>query len=383
MKKTISILVIAMMVIVFAAGCSGGGSASGGGESTSAGTEDATAGDAAATTGDPLQVGLLIRDIANPYYVAIKDGAEMFLNKEIGEGNYELNVYESGGSDEKQINDAKAFLAKVKDGNGILYIDPNNAPNAAVVADLAEEAGVYWVTCWSYADGVYPFDYQYYVLHETADNVVGAYEMAKTMFDSFETPGKGKVLAIQGMLSNDASIDREKGWRQAIEEYPDVELLDIQPSDWNAQEGLKLVQTWLSKYGDDIDGILVCNDAVAVAVAEGLRAEGLNGKVKVVGFDGTDDILPLIENGDILATFSSDGYMQSGYGLSYCYEALKGELDPASMPPEERMINTKGIVISTDSLADYRAQYIDSKPDYNYKDLEFCVSSYFDINNLH
>ena len=99
-----------------------------------------------------LLVGMLIRDLANPYYVQLQEGAKLFLNDVVGEGKYELTMYESQGSDEKQINDAKAFIARVENGNGILYVDPNNAPNAAVIADLCEEAGIYWNTTWSYAN---------------------------------------------------------------------------------------------------------------------------------------------------------------------------------------------------------------------------------------
>jgi ABC-type sugar transport system substrate-binding protein len=366
-KKMSGILtVLALALLAVFASCNKGATKEGGGQAE-----------------DKLLVGMLIRDLANPYYVQVKEGAELFLNKKLGAGQYTLTVYESQGSDEKQINDAKAFAARVRNNNGLLYVDPNNAPNAAVIAELCEEVGIYWNTCWSYANGVYPFDYKYYVLHQTADNVVGAYETAKLMFESFATPGKGRVLAVQGMLANDASIDREKGWRKALAEYPNVELLDIQPSDWDPKKGLTLIQTWLSKYGNSIDGVLVCNDAVAVAVAEGLRAEGLNGKVKVSGFDGAADILPLLESGDVFATFASNGYMQSGYGLAWCYAALKGVIDLSAMKPEERMINTKGVLISKDTVAEYKRDYVDNRPDYNYDDLKFCVSSLIDINSLH
>jgi ABC-type sugar transport system substrate-binding protein len=353
------------LTLIFSLGACGGGGGSDSGDSA-----------------DKLQVGVLIRDLANPYYVQVKEGAELFLNKKLGEGNYDLTVYESGGEDEKQINDAKAFIAKVKNGNGILYLDANNAPNAAVVADLCEQAKIYWNTVWSYADGTYPFDYEYYTHHQTADNVTGAYETATKMFDTFPDK-KGKVVAIQGMLANDASIDREKGWRKALKEYPGVELLDIQPSDWDAKKGLKLIQTWLSKYGDEINGVLVCNDGVAVAVAEGLKAEGLNGKIKITAFDGTPDILPLIESGDVFATFASDGYMEAGYGLAYNYAALNGDITLADMNKEERMFNTKGVLVDKSNLADFKKNYVDGTPDYDYDDLEFCVSSYFDVEDLH
>jgi ABC-type sugar transport system substrate-binding protein len=340
-------------------------------------------GAAAGASAEPLLVGVSIRDLANSYYVQIRDGAQLFLDSVVGAGAYEMTVYESQGSDEKQINDVKAFLARVENGNGILYVDPNNAPNAAVIAELCEEAGVYWNTVWSYADGIYPFDYEYYVMHETADNEYGAYELAKAMFDSFETPGVGKVVAIQGMLSNDASIDREKGWRMALAEYPDVELLDIQPGNWSPQEALTLTQTWLSKYGDEIDGVLAANDDMAMAVAEGLRAEGLNGQVKITGFDAVDDIMALIETGDIFATYSSNAYLQAGYGLAWDYAALTGGVSLGDLAPEERMIHTKGVIITTDTLTDYIDEFVTNKPEYDYGDLEFCVSSPFDTSSLH
>ncbi|HVI40171.1 MAG TPA: hypothetical protein VM577_05890, partial [Anaerovoracaceae bacterium] len=91
--------------------------------------------DSATTDKEPgkLLVGMLIRDLANPYYVQLQQGAELYLNKAVGDGKYELTMYESQGSDDKQISDAKAFVARVQQngGNGILYVDPNNAPNAA------------------------------------------------------------------------------------------------------------------------------------------------------------------------------------------------------------------------------------------------------------
>jgi len=118
-------------------------------------------------------------------------------------------------------------------------------------------------------------------------------------------------------------------------------------------------------------------------VEEGLRAEGLNGKIKVVGFDGIGDILPMIQSGDITATYFSNPYLQAGYGLAYDYAALKGDLDTSTMKPEDRMFTTKGVLISTSTIADFQKNFVDSKPDYDYSDLKFCISSPMDLNNLH
>ncbi len=328
-----------------------------------------------------LMIGVSIRGLDNPYYVQIKEGAEIFAQSMFEEGEYEIQVMESQGSDDKQINDVKAFLAR-SGGNAILYVDPNNFPNAAVIAEMCEDAEVYWNTTWSYADGVYPMDYEYYVMHQTADNATGGYETAKAMFQSFDTPGKGKIVAVLGMITNDASIGREEGLRKALAEYPDVELLDIQPGNWSPQEALTLTQTWLAKYGDDLDGVWVANDSMALAVTEGLRAAGLNGKVKVTGFDCIDDILGAIAAGDVYATFSSNPYLQAGYGLGYSYAAYTGKIKTSELPGEMRMIKTKGVLVSSDNLKAYQAEFVTGKPVYDYTNLEYAISQPFDLNNL-
>lgn len=363
MKKVLVVLLIVTMCVTSMVAC--------GGSQTTSGTPG---------TDETVLIGLSIRGLDNPYYVQLKEAAEMFMAA-FPDQKFELQILESGGSDEKQINDVKAFLARCGE-NGILYVDPNNAPNAAVIAELCEDAGVYWNTTWSYAEGVYPMDYEYYVVHETADNVGGSYEVAKAMFDAFETPGKGKIVGIAGMLSNDASIDRVKGLEKALAEYPDIELLDLQPGNWSPQESLALAQTWISKYGDEIDGIWVANDTCALAVAEALRAEGLNGKVLVTGFDCIDDFLTGIEKGDVFATYAANPYMQGGYGLAYDYAAYTGQIVPSELPDEKRMILTKGIAVTKDTLADYIAEFVDSKPQYDYTNLDFCIAAPMDLNNL-
>jgi hypothetical protein len=53
------------------------------------------------------------------------------------------------------------------------------------------------------------------------------------------------------------------------------------------------------------------------------------------------------------------------------------------MKPEERMFTTKGVMISTSTIADFKKNFVESKPDYDYSDLKSCVSSPMDLNNLH
>ncbi len=309
--------------------------------------------------------GVSIRSLSNPYYLSVEEGAKMFADS-VDEDTIDVQLLVSDGSDEKELNNIKAAIAR-GGKDTILYVDPNNAPNAAAIAEICEEAGVYWMTVWSTAEGLHPRDYPHYVFHMSPDDQKSGHDIAVAMFDSFKTPGKGKILAIQGMLANSAAINRFKGLQKALSEYPGVELIDDQAGDWNPAKALEITETWLSTYGD-IDGIWVANDSMALAVVEALRAKGLNGKVAVAGVDGIADAITAIQNGDMVATVSVNPWLQGGFGLALPYAAYKGYIDTTKMTEEQMMFNTAGLLVSTENIDDYVAGYIEGRPTFDFED---------------
>ena len=325
---------------------------------------------------EKLLVGVAMHTLSNPYQVQLKEGAEMFV-KSLPEGSAELQVMVCEGSDEKEISNIKSLVAR-GGKNTILFIDPNQAPNAAVVADICEEAGVFWTSCWSTAEGVYPGQYPHYAMFQSPDDSKSGHDIAIELFKSFKTPNKGKILAIQGELANSAAINRFKGLQKALEENPGIELLDDQSGAWNPQKALTITESWLSKY-KDIDGIWVANDGMALAVIQALKAKGLNGKVKVVGIDAIDDALTAIKDGDLVATVASNGWLQAGYGLAYAHAAYQGKIDPKSMGPEKTMIHTSGKLLTSENLAAYEDEFIKNKPVYDYNDLESIILRPMDL----
>jgi ribose transport system substrate-binding protein len=319
-----------------------------------------------------VYLGVAIRTLANPYHASVLDGAKMFAAS-LPAGSVEVQALLCEGSDEKQINDIKAFVA-AHGKDCVIYLDANQAPDAAEVARICEEAGVYWTSVWSMADGVTPPDYKYYVMHQSPDDQKSGYLISKELFATFKTPGKGKILAVQGMLANSAAINRFKGLQKALAEYPGVQLMDNQAGDWDPKKALTITETWLSKY-KDLDGIWVANDGMAMAVIQALKAKGLNGKVKVVGVDGIDDAVNAIKAGDMAASVGSNPWLQGGFGLAYPYAAYKGKIDTKKMTAAERMFYTPGVLITGKTVADYEAKYVKSKPKFNYNDLKSAVES--------
>ena len=380
-KRLVSIMLTAAICVSSLAGCGSKPQ-----ETTAPAPDAATEAPAAETggddaeaptaSGDKLTVAVSIRSMSSEYHMQYVAGAQAFIDS-LPEGTAELQVLPCESNDDKQINDIKALIAS-KGDNMILFVDPNNAPNITSIAELCEEAGVYWVSAWNTPEGINPMSYKYWVAHQACDGVQQGYDLAVNIFDRFEEPGKGKILVLEGMLANTANVERMEGLNKALEEYPDIEVLDEQAGDWDTKKALSITETWLAKY-DDIDGIWCASDDMALGVVQALKAKGLDKQVLVTGNDGTTDAVNAVESGEITVTIANNGWLQGGYGVAYAYAAKTGKLDPSSMKPEERMFYTNGIVITGDNVADYKKEYVDSTPVYDYEDLSFPVARPMDV----
>jgi ABC-type sugar transport system substrate-binding protein len=298
---------------------------------------------------EKIYLGVAIRSLSNPYHVAVKEGAEK-LAEDLKANGYdvEVNVLLCEGSDDRQVSDIKALIAR-GGKNTVFYVDPNNAPNSAVIADICDDAGVYWASVWNLADDTYPMDYKYWVCHNSPDDVQAGYDIAVALFRSFKTPGKGKVLAVEGMMANTASQSRVAGLKKALAEYPDVELLDQQPAEWDMKLALSTTETWLSKYSE-IDGIWAADDTMALGVVTALQNAGKNGKIGVVGVAGTLEAVNAIKAGDMTATWDVNGRLQGYYDCAWPLAARLGVIDVAGLPVSDRMFLTAGSVVSASNV---------------------------------
>lgn len=312
----------------------------------------------------PVYLATSIRSLSNPYHAQWAKGAELFA-KSLGWEKYNV-VLLSEGNSEKQINDIRALVARTG-GNVVFSIDPNEAPDVVPIANVLERAGVYFVTYWNKPADIKVTDYPHWVAHITFDGVASGYNTAVELFKSFKTPGKGKILALQGMLANSSAIDRFQGLQKALKEYPGVKLIDAQAGDWQRAKAYNIVSSWLVAH-PDVEGIWAANDDMAMGALEALRARGLIGKVKVTGVDAIPEMIDAIARGEAVATVASDAMWQGGMGLSLALAAKQGKLDVKSLPESKREWVAKSLLITRDNIQSYIDNYVKGTPEYDWND---------------
>ena len=315
-------------------------------------TAPAGSGAVAAATCAPADITLvnMIRSLSNPYH-AIWDAGGQAYAKSIGA---QYKVLANEGDSQKQVSSARTLLAAGNPKCTILNVDPNASADAEALVKAAQEAGAYIVTQWNKPDDLHPWDgYDHWIAHVSFDGVPAGQAISETLFKSMG--GKGNIVAIQGILDNVPAIGRFAGLKAALAANSSVTMLDQQTANWDRKTAFTMMQTWLTKYPNQINGVWAANDDMALGALEALRSAGLAGKVPVVGVDATPDGLAAVAKGEMVATVASDAYWQGSAPFAMGVQVLTGKLAVASLSNDKREFYGKTTLITKDNVAQFQA----------------------------
>jgi len=99
-------------------------------------------------------------------------------------------------------------------------------------------------------------------------------------------PDGGNILELSGTVGSGAAVGRADGFRDSLND--NITIMDSQTGNFTRAEAIPVMEAFLKKYGDDIDGLFIHNDDMAIGAIEALKAAGLNpGDIVIVSVDGT------------------------------------------------------------------------------------------------
>lgn len=294
-----------------------------------------------------------VRNETNPYEKSWLDGGDEFA----ASVDLKQRRLTYGGESPKQQEQIRQELSTGDAACTVLNVLPNSDSDTTPIVKAAQNAGAYVVTQWNKPADLSPTDYDHWISHITYDGTDSGYQIANAMFE--QMGGKGKVIALQGILSTAAAKDRFAGLEKALDENTDVELLDQQEAGFDRTKAFDITKTLLAKYGDEVTGIWAANDDMALGAIQALEAEGLDGKVAVVGIDAVPEAVTAVSDGKMTATVSSDGPWQGGIGLAMGYCALTEGLDVADIADENRAFFANQFLVSKDNSAEFAEPKVD------------------------
>src|SRR6185312_7679578 len=107
--------------------------------------------------------------------------------------------------------------------------------------------------------------------------------------------GKGKMIMTQGALGHTGAQGRTRGFNSVIKKYPNIEVLDTQPADWDVTKTARLWETYLTKY-PKIDAAFFHNDDMALAAYNVMKAKGRT-DIKIGGVDAMPPAIEAVSDG--------------------------------------------------------------------------------------
>lgn len=253
-------------------------------------------------------IGFAVSTLENPFFVTMKDAA-VAKAAELG---VELVVLDAQDSAETQASQIEDLITR---GVSLLIINPvdSDAVGTSVIACNDAKIPVITVTRASNSGTV--------VEHLDIDNKEAGRLDAEQLIK--DLGGKGKVAILEGIAGSSSAIDREEGFKAALE-GTDIEVVASLTANYSREEGATVTEDILQS-NPELNAIYAHNDEMALGAVRSVAAAGRSAEIKVYGIDATDDALAAVESGEMAATVQQQPDVQIQIALENAVKYLSGE----------------------------------------------------------
>ena len=284
MKKTLAILLCLAMIVSLFAGCGG------------------------TTADESYKIALITMDRVDQHWVTLEEGA-MKAGAELGVEV--INMSPNAKDDAQQI---EQINNAVSSGCQAIVVAANGPDSVSSALKEAVAAGVKVV----YVDS--PANVEAEATFST-DNKAAGKTAGEIMIAELEAQGitEGAVGIVNVNAATDSTVQREAGFREAFEGTA-YTLLETQYGEGDAAKSQTIAENYITQ---GVVGIFGCNEGSTNGAGNAVKAAAAD--VVVVGFDKSDAILGLIEDGFILATMAQNPDVMGYEGVKAAVAALKGE----------------------------------------------------------
>jgi methyl-galactoside transport system substrate-binding protein len=347
MKKLVVLLLVAVLVVAMAACGQAPSTATNtpGAPSvqpSAAATESAQATEGTETADKAPHIGFVVYDYSNAYMAYFRKGIENYC----ADGNKAtLEEVDSANDQAKQNDQVNTLIQKGVDVLIVNLVDPGAGQ---AIQDAAKAANIPLVFINRAPDLsiLDKYDKCWYVGISWDDPGIVQAQGIKADWTAKQSEmdknGDGvlQYVLVQGNISQQDGIYRTKAVVDSFATWNTDgslknEQLDIQEAGWDTTKAKELMETWLVKYGNDIEAVVCNNDAMAMGVIQALQGNGYyddaSKKVWVYGINALPQVMPLLENGQLAGTVLTSPWIQAVATVDICVDTFNGR-DPLQNP---------------------------------------------------
>ena len=266
-----------------------------------------------------VSVGLVLSTLNNPFFVALKDGAEA----RAAEMGYELVVLDSQNDPAREIANVEDLIVRKVDA---ILINPTDSDAVGNAIKKANRASIPVITL---DRGANSGDV---VTHIASDNIAGGVMAGEYIVEMLG--GSGNVVELEGIPGTSAARDRGQGFNDALN-GTSLEVVARQTADFDRTKGLNVMENILQAQSS-IDAVFAHNDEMALGALKAIEGSGRD--IMVVGFDATDDAVKAVKEGKMAATVAQQPSMIGSMGVDAVSKMMAGETLDAYIPVDLMLV---------------------------------------------
>jgi len=246
-------------------------------------------------------IGVSINSLRSPFMIAMVQGIQD-KGEELG---INIIVSECNGDEQIQVNQILDFVVREVDA---ILMQPLDADAFVPIVEQVSEKGIpvfcidttansEEVICWIGSDSL------------EMGHLAGHY-IAYELYQKYGTH-RGKVVDLLASLSSTSGQNRTKGFREVLEQYPDIEIVATQNGGLQLDQALDAM-TDILQANSDIDAIWCSGDTNAQGVLRALERAGMlypvgdSRHITLVSTDGAPESLKAIREGYLDACISQN-----------------------------------------------------------------------------
>lgn len=274
------------------------------------------------------KVAVVISTLNNPWFVVLKDAA-VARAEELG---YKADVFDSQNS---PATESTHFDTIIDGKYGAILFNPTDAEGSIASVKRAREAGIP-----TFCMDRELASNEVAVSQILSDNFSGCVALGEYFVEKLD--GKGTYVELLGLLGDNNTHNRSKGFHSVVDNYPDLKMVAQQSADFDRTRAMEVMESILQAH-PNIDAVFCGNDAMAMGAYRALVTAGKN-NVQVFGFDGAKDVINKIREKEIAATGMQFPKRMAQMAAEYADAYIKGKRDfPQKVPVAVELVTQENI----------------------------------------
>lgn len=271
--------------------------------------------DAAAQTAGKPKVALVMKSLANEFFLTMEDGAKEYQKHHASEFDLITNGIKDETDTSAQIKLVEQMINSKVDA---IVLAPADSKALVPVVKKAADAGIIVVNIDNRLDPGVLKSKSLNVPFVGPDNRKGAEKVGDELAKKLNAGDE--VGVIEGVSTTTNAQQRTAGFKDAMRKVG-AKVVSVQSGEWEIDKGNKIAAQMLTQY-PNLKALLCGNDNMAIGAVSAVRAAGRQGKVLVVGYDNIGAIKPMLKNGRVLATADQYAAKQAVFGIDTALKAL-------------------------------------------------------------